>query len=77
MFLLVTQKHPSRDYGFVVGDTGAPPSIVPELTPLENIKFNERHSLRRREDRILITALKTGFDFHDRLLSAPWHETND
>jgi hypothetical protein len=45
---------------------------VPELSAIADIKLNERHSLRRRKDHILITALKTGFDFHDQILNVPW-----
>jgi hypothetical protein len=46
--------------------------LVPELTAIADVKLNERHSLRRRKDRILSTALKTGFDFHDQILNVPW-----
>jgi hypothetical protein len=52
-------------------------SSVPELTAVADVKLNERHSLSHRKDRILITALKTGFDFHDQILNLPWYETND
>jgi hypothetical protein len=47
--------------------SGARVVLVPELTALAGVKLNERRSLPRRKDRILITALKTGFDFHDQI----------
>jgi len=40
-----------------LSDAGATPRVVRvlELTTIANIKLNERHSLRRCKDRILIT----------------------
>ncbi len=68
---IVMSVHPSS------AASGARVVLVPELTALAGVKLNERRSLPRRKDRILITALKTGFDFYDQILNLPWYETND